>query len=508
MLHYISIGCKVNQAEMAVLRHSVASEQRRMAEIKELDSLSRSLLSSRFRGNDKRSGNNNVRVCVLNTCAVTATAEAKSRKLIRRFIRENPDSRLIVTGCLAQAKPEEVRKIIRKGDMVVGNKEKGGIAEMVLQLKNLRTEERKNHSETNRGSSSLVLESFSHSVCAERRTRAFVKIQDGCNNFCSYCIVPFLRSEMWSKPLNTVDKEIRELVDKGYKEVVLTGINLGKHDNLVGLLKRLLKIDGLKRLRLSSIELEDVSAGLIDLMVGAPLAVAQDKRAGVNPAPTTVGNPAICPHLHIPLQSGSDRILKLMKRHYSSGDFIERINLLKRWIENPAITTDIIVGFPGETDADFQQTLTVCKEVGFSKIHIFPFSPREGTNAFGMTDKVKADIIKNRFNLLNNLARELSLRYKHLFLGKLVDVLVEDNKEGFTPHTNALVWGFTDRYIKVGIKPGGKPKPNQIVKVKITGIKPDYVTGIATNPLTPRLRRAGTPRPQGRGSPPSGAARH
>ncbi|MBI5779928.1 MAG: tRNA (N(6)-L-threonylcarbamoyladenosine(37)-C(2))-methylthiotransferase MtaB [Planctomycetes bacterium] len=428
MLNCVSIGCKVNQAEMA--------------EIKDGPALAPKL--SGLRCDSARTGW--VNVCVLNTCAVTATAEAKSRKLIRRLIRQNPNSRLIVTGCLAQAKPEEVKRLIRKDDVVIGNKDKVRIPEMVLQLKNpasgcgvnSRTEKLKN--------SSLVLESFSHSVCAERRTRAFVKIQDGCNNFCSYCIVPFLRSEMWSKPLNTVDKEIRELVNKGYQEVVLTGINLGKYDDLTGLLKRLLKIKELKRLRLSSIELEDVSDELIDLIAE---------------------NPVICPHLHIPLQSGSDRILKLMKRHYTSGDFIKRINLLKRRIANPAITTDIIVGFPSETDDDFRQTLAVCKEVGFSKIHIFPFSPRQGTAAFGMTDNVKSDIIKKRFNILNNLASELSLKYKQLFINKEVEVLTEDSNEG-----------FTDRYIKVSIKPSGEIKPNQIVKVKITGIKPDWVSGI------------------------------
>ena len=375
-------------------------------------------------------------VCVLNTCVVTATAEAKSRKLIRRLIRENPHARLIVTGCLAQAKPDEVRRLIRKDDVVVGNKEKGGIAEMIGRIKHT--------------PSPLLIEGRDKST---PRTRAFVKIQDGCNNFCSYCIVPFLRSEMWSKPPNTVDREISELVFNGYKEVVLTGINLGKHKNLIGVLERLVKIDGLKRLRLSSIELEDVSEGLIDLMVH---------------------NNKICPHLHIPLQSGSDRVLKLMKRHYTSGDFIERINLLKRRIERPSITTDIIVGFPGESDGDFQQTLAVCRAVGFSKIHIFPFSPREGTAAFVIKDKVSHDIIKKRFNLLNNLARELSLRYKESFRGQEVDVLVEEKSEG-----------FTDRYIKVQIKPDGKTKPNQIVRVKVTGIKPDYVTGIAVKTQPP-----------------------
>jgi len=412
-LNCISIGCKVNQAEMAEIQHG-------------------------FRYNS-------IDVCVLNTCAVTATAEAKSRKLIRRFIRQNPNSRLIVTGCLAQSKPNEVKKLLRKNDLVVGNKDKSKISGMIGQLEIASP----SSAHTGRGSSRNDKKEGSP------RTRAFVKIQDGCNNFCSYCIVPFLRSEMWSKPPNTVDREIRELVDKGYKETVLTGINLGKHKNLIGVLERLVKIDGLKRLRLSSIELEDVSDELIDLMVDSPI---------------------ICPHLHIPLQSGSDRILKLMKRHYNSTDFIKRVNLLKSRIENPSITTDIIIGFPGESDEDFQQTLAVCEEVGFSKIHIFPFSPRQGTVAFKMKDQVKPEIIKKRFNLLNNLARELSLRYKQPFLGKAVEVLVEDSAEG-----------FTDRYIKVRIKPGGKTKPNQIVSVKITGIKPDYVTGIATksHPPTP-----------------------
>ncbi|MEW6026798.1 MAG: tRNA (N(6)-L-threonylcarbamoyladenosine(37)-C(2))-methylthiotransferase MtaB [Planctomycetota bacterium] len=446
----ISIGCKVNQAEMAALRGAcgAASERRRIAE-----------------------------VCVLNTCAVTATAEAKSRKLIRRLIRQNPDSRLIVTGCLAQAKPEEVKHLIRKGDAVVGNKEKGRIAEMIEDVIK------------QSGSIPVIQSDRQTSRPADQpRTRAFVKIQDGCNNFCSYCIVPYLRSQMWSKPPKEVDKEIRELVDpvrskspeetavskasrertsngvdKGYKEIVLTGINLGKYDDLTGLLKRLLDpirdngrlrrpiSNGAWRLRLSSIELEDVSDELINLMAE---------------------NPRLCPHLHIPLQSGSDRILKLMKRHYDAADFIRRIDLLKSKIDNPSITTDIIVGFPGETEEDFRQTLEVCRKVGFSKIHIFPYSPREGTTAFGIKNKVKPEIVKKRFNMLNNLATELALNYKQLFINKEVEVLVEDNSEG-----------FTDRYIKAKIKPAGTANPNQIVKVKVTGIKPEYVTGIATKTL-------------------------
>jgi len=434
MLNCISIGCKVNQAEIS--------------EIKE-----------RVQGSD-------VKIGVINTCVVTSVAEAKSRKLIRRFIRANPDCRLIVTGCFAEAQPDIVRRLIRKDDIVVSNRDKSSIPELVKQwtTKSEKKEEHElhegnechelnpPHSPFDKGGRGDLIYSWDspHSrYSCLNRTRAFLKIQDGCQKFCSYCIVPFLRSEMWTKPVEIVEEEVRNLVDKGYKEVVLSGVNLGLYSNLVGLLERIVRVAGLERVRISSIELNDVSDELIDWVAK---------------------NPVICPHFHIPLQSGSDKILKLMKRNYTSADYINRINFIKTKIENPSITTDVIVGFPGESDDDFEQTLSVCQKVGFSKAHIFCFSPRKGTLASEMKNRVKSEIIKKRFIMLNNLEKELSLRYKQLFLEKEVDVLVEEPFEG-----------FTERYVRVKIKSDKEDVfaslQNQIVRVKINETKDRWMKG-------------------------------
>jgi threonylcarbamoyladenosine tRNA methylthiotransferase MtaB len=449
MLNYISIGCKVNQAEIAEIRDkfycretSPHSSQKILAKL------------------------DDIKIGIINTCAVTGVSEAKSRKLIRRFIRENPDSRLIVTGCFAESKPDVVRRLIREDDIVVSNRDKSRIPELVKQLmtksNNLdkqkivyrsradKSDDHNNYRMIDRQSSNLTGQQNVDEVVQHNRTRAFLKIQDGCQQFCSYCIVPFLRSEMWSKAEKVVEEEVKVLVANGHKEIVLSGVNLGLYGNLVGLLEKLVRVAELERIRISSIELNDVSDELINLMAK---------------------NHTICPHFHIPLQSGSDKILKLMRRNYSATDYINRISFIKNRIKNPSITTDVIVGFPGESDDDFEQTLLVCQKVGFSKIHIFCFSSRKDTLASDMGNKVKPEIIKKRFIVLNNLERELSLRYKQLFLEKEVDVLVEDCLEG-----------FTERYVRVKIENNKEdilaPMRNQIVRVKINGIKDKWMTAI------------------------------
>ncbi|MDI6733688.1 MAG: tRNA (N(6)-L-threonylcarbamoyladenosine(37)-C(2))-methylthiotransferase MtaB [Planctomycetota bacterium] len=423
MLNCVSIGCKVNQAEMEEIRSKVC------ADLPDPESLRGRQSGTRFQ----------TQICVLNTCAVTSVSAAKSRKLIRRLIREYPHSRLIVTGCYAQAELEVVRGLVRSSDIVVLNNEKNRIPEIVGSLVASPT------SGVNAQRTTHNVRRITHDIRDDvARTRVFLKIQDGCKNFCSYCIVPFLRSQIWCMPPEEVESEMKRLVRNGYQEIVLTGVNLGSYPCLVELIERVSGIEGLKRLRLSSIELNDVSDELIDRMAK---------------------NPVICPHLHIPLQSGSDRILKKMNRNYKADDFIRRIEFIKGSIENPSITTDIIVGFPGESADDFQQTLGICRRVGFSKVHIFPFSARKGTRAEEMKDRLPPETIKKRFILLNNLAQKLSLRYRYLFVGKEEEVLVEDAGEG-----------FTQRYVRVKVE--GNPQPNQIVRVRIKEVGNKYVRGI------------------------------
>jgi threonylcarbamoyladenosine tRNA methylthiotransferase MtaB len=402
MINYLSIGCKVNQAELSEIKEKLQGI--------------------------------NADICVLNTCALTSVSSAKSRKLIRRLIKQTPDSSLIVTGCFVDAYPDIVKKLIRQNDIAFPNKEKSRIPEIINRMTHTKYQN-PNYQTCSLPSSGI-------------RTRAFLKIQDGCEDFCAYCLVPYLRSEIWYKPDKEVVADIQKLVADGYKEVVLTGVNLGTYPNLAGLLEKLVSTENLIRLRLSSIELTDISETLIDLISR---------------------NPVICPHLHIPLQSGSDRIINSMRRNYTSADFIRRINYIKDKIENPSITTDVIVGFPGETDDDFNKTLSVCKEVNFSKIHIFPFSPRKGTLASEMENKIRPQIIKKRFAILNNLAKELSLKYKTLFIGKEVEILIEENNQG-----------LTERYIRVKVEDETKENrllENQLVRVKINKITPEFIKG-------------------------------
>jgi threonylcarbamoyladenosine tRNA methylthiotransferase MtaB len=408
MLHCISIGCKVNQAEISEIKSKVEQP--------------------------------NIKIGLINTCAVTSVSEAKSRKIIRRFIRDNSDYRLIVTGCFVEAQPDIVRKLIRKDDIAVSNRDKANIPELIKQLTGEYDDSSKQR---------IMHIGDVEGVKYHNRTRAFLKIQDGCKEFCSYCIVPFLRSEISSKSEKSVEEEAKNLVTNGYKEIVLSGVNLGAYGNLIGLLEKLTRVTGLKRIRLSSIELNDVNDELINLMSR---------------------HYNICPHFHIPLQSGSDKILKIMKRKYTVMDYIRRIDFIKSKIEKPSITTDVIVGFPGENDDDFKDSLVACQKVGFSKIHIFCFSPREGTLAWGMRNKVESETIKNRFIRLNNLEKELSLQYKQLFLGKDVNVLVEDSFEG-----------FTERYIRVKIEHDKDDTlslmRNKIIRVKINEVREKWIKG-------------------------------
>ncbi|MBI4712621.1 MAG: MiaB/RimO family radical SAM methylthiotransferase [Planctomycetes bacterium] len=416
--NFISLGCKVNQAEMAELK-------------------------AKLRGAAD--------TCIINTCALTATSEAKSRKLIRRAIKLNPDCRaplgavrpdcrLIVTGCYATSKPDEVKEILKgtTGQVVV-NEDK-------MDIGNLTTK-------TQRTQRPLRLS-------GECKTRAMLKIQDGCNQFCSYCIIPYLRGKPTSRPPDEIYQHAQKLAADGYKEIVITGINTGSYTwpvttdkhrctqiNLTCLLKRIITIPGIERVRISSIELNYISDELIDLMRNPQSAIRNPQSK-------------ICPHLHIPLQSGSDRILKLMNRRYTASEYLKRLSYIKKKIKHPSITTDVIVGFPVETDADFRQTLAVCKKAGFSKIHVFPYSPRAGTPAASLKP-VQSGIVKARARTLQKLADQLALDYKRHYINKAVEVLVEGKKDG-----------FSERYMRVEFQ-GAEKYTNQLVRVKVTDATPE-----------------------------------
>ncbi len=353
-------------------------------------------------------------VTIVNTCTVTATADEKCRKIVRRAVRANPVGRVIVTGCAATTSPERLRRI------------KGVTAVLTLEQMVRVGEFLETGIEPASGRAlDLGISAFSG------HTRAFLKIQDGCASGCSYCIVPLARGPLRSRALHDIEREAERLVDAGHAEVVLTGIHLGHYGRDLGSKPRLcdavravLAARGLQRLRLSSIEAVEVDDKLLDL-------AASDDR--------------FCPHFHLPLQSGDDHVLAAMRRGYTVSEFLRVIDKVRERFELPALTTDVMVGFPGETEAQFENTLRVCREAGFSRIHIFPFSPRPGTTAVDMPGRVAGDLIRRRGSRLKSLADELALDFKRRLVGRTVVPLVEHRRDRAT----GLLTGLTERYQKV-----------------------------------------------------------
>lgn len=367
-------------------------------------------------------------IYVINTCSVTHVGERKSRQLIRQAKRRNDDAIIVVTGCYAQLDPETI-SAIEGVNLVIGTNNRHQVVELVEELAST-------ESQINAVTNIMEEKHFEEMTLygdAVDKARAFMKIQEGCSNYCTFCIIPFTRGKLKSRLLPDIMNEAQQLVDFGYKEIVLTGIHLGNYGvdlpdrpNLAQVVKGLLTIDGLERIRLGSIESVEVSEELINLMIN-------DKR--------------VCAHLHLPLQSGCDRILKKMHRHYDLAAFEKLLNTLRSHIPNLAITTDIIVGFPGETDADFAETIESVKKFGFTHIHAFPYSMREGTPAAKMKDQVPMPIKKARVAILNKLANESLMKYGKNLEGQKVTILIEQIKDGY-------YLGFTDEYIhgKIEVK--------------------------------------------------------
>ena len=372
-------------------------------------------------------------VYIINTCTVTNQADAKSRKMINRFRKTNPDSCIVAMGCFVETSTDDNLDI----DILIGNRRK---SELISLLDEFFTNKSKivAKSEEKVNFENMYLENF------EGRTRAFVKIQDGCENFCSYCIIPYARGKYSSKPLPVVIEEVKTLLNKGYQEIVLTGIHTGNYGvdintNFATLLKELVKLDKLKRLRISSIEVTELTDEVLEIIKN---------------------NKKIVNHFHIPLQAGSDRILKLMNRKYDLSYYEDKINKLRNIREDVSITTDIIVGFPNETDDDFNETLTNAKKFKFAKIHVFPYSIRSGTVAATM-EQVDGNIKKERARQLLKVSSSLKEEYQAKFIGKEVEVLIEKDNEDIS-------FGHTDNYLAVKVK--GSHKQNTFVKAKIFAI--------------------------------------
>ena len=375
----------------------------------------------------------NASVYVINTCTVTNEADKKSRKTINSIKRNNPNSIVIAVGCYTQNLYNNNSNIDINADIVLGNKDKSKIIEYLNEYLENKKQITKFYDIKYSKFEDMEINHL------ESHTRAFIKIQDGCDNYCSYCVIPYVRGDVKSKNKDKIIEEVNSLVSNGYKEIVLTGIHTGKYGNdkydLYNLLLDLIEIKDLKRIRISSIEIVEVDDRIISLL----------------------SNDRIADHMHLPLQSGCDKILKLMNRRYDTKYYEDKINLIRSVNPNISITTDVIVGFPGETEEDFNETYEFCKKMKFSKIHVFPYSDRDGTESSKMNNKVNPKVKKERVNKLLNLSNQLELEYKKKFNNKTLSVLFERKK--FLTYT-----GYSSNYIEV--KKIGFYKLNNIYNVK------------------------------------------
>ncbi|MCL2116894.1 MAG: tRNA (N(6)-L-threonylcarbamoyladenosine(37)-C(2))-methylthiotransferase MtaB [Planctomycetaceae bacterium] len=399
LLKTATLGCKVNQYETQFVREALG----------------------RIGYRDAAPGES-ADLVIVNTCTVTAESDLKSRKLIRRLARLHPQAEIVVMGCYATRAADDIRQLPRVTEIVTDKRDVPAFLE-------------------HRG----VIDLPSGITSFGQRHRAYVKVQDGCRVGCAYCIIPKVRPDLLSRPVGEVLDEIRQLVDSGYREIVLTGIHLGhygldfdrnfetqtEHKHLLAgnlrltqLVERILQLDGEFRLRVSSMEAVEVSDELIGLMQAFPK--------------------KLCPHLHLSMQSGSDAVLRRMRRRWLSQPFLERCEQIKTAIDRVALTTDVIVGFPGETENQFAETCDMVERIGFSKVHVFPFSPREGTEAAEMPNQIPALEKERRVARLMQLADRLRTDFAAGQIGHTVQVLFE------TRH-NATLIGTSDRYLRTRV---------------------------------------------------------
>ena len=426
--YILTLGCKVNAYESSAMREI--------------------LLEHGYEEVDK---DENCDVCIINTCSVTHVSDAKSRQMIRKMIKQNPNCIIAVVGCYSQMF-KDVVKDIEGVNIVIGTKYRNKIYELIEEYKEKKIQIIK----VDDYDPKQKFENMNVTPFLEM-TRAYLKIQDGCNNFCTYCIIPYARGPQRSRDKSDIFNEVHDLLNKGYKEIVLTGIHTGsygfenKEYRLSDLISDLINtFDNLYRIRISSIEIVEIDNKLIDLISSSKVVVD---------------------HLHIPLQAGSDEILKLMNRRYNIEYFKNIINKIREKVPNIAITTDVIVGFPYETDELFNKTVENIKEINFAQLHVFPYSPRKGTKAASMPNQIDPKIKKERVQTLMNLSRKLNGAYIEKYLNKELDILFE------TIDNDGYLYGHSTNYIKVRAK-GNKELINQIKKVKIISFLDGQANGI------------------------------
>lgn len=421
-------------------------------------------------------------VYIINTCTVTSLSDKKSRQMIRRAVKMNPLAVVAAMGCYVQMSYEEASKI-EGVDVLIGNVGKNNIVELVekcmaqkktqsqdKQQAGKQVEQRAGQQAGQSGNEGLEQKfdnnipqqyEYMNTVMSSERTRAFIKIQDGCNQFCSYCIIPYARGRIRSRDLEDVLAEVGSLAKQGFKEVVLTGIHIasygkepdGKGKYLIDVLEAVNEVDGIERVRLGSLEAGIVTDEFVERLARL------DK---------------FCPQFHLSLQSGSDSVLKRMNRKYTSEQYAQAAEKLRAAIPNATFTTDIIVGFPGESDEHFWETMDFAKKIGFMKIHVFPYSPRKGTVAAGYKDVVKSEVKKERADVLGELSDRMQTAHLETLIGKTVEVLVEQmiSDEKITAE------GHTRSFEKILIDGAGALSSGQTVRVKISSVETDCCRGV------------------------------
>ena len=427
---FYTLGCKVNQADTA--------------------SMENLFLRS---GHQLVSFDGEADVYIINTCVVTNTGQRKSRQTIHRAIRKNPNALIVVTGCYPQTAAEEV-KAIAGVDMIIGNQDRAQIVQLV--------EERLAHRQTDtldavhKLTASTAFEEMAAGDITDK-TRAFLKIQEGCNQFCTYCIIPYARGPLRSRSLESIRTETQRLISAGFKEIVLIGIHLGCYGKenpdgptLYDAVKTVLDVPGVQRLRLGSLESVEVEPLLLTLM-------QEDAR--------------FCRHLHLPLQSGCDKTLQAMHRPYTTAKFKTLLADIKNRVPDIAITTDVIVGFPGETEADFETTCKFAESCGFSKMHIFPFSARKGTPAEKFAGAVTEAVKKERADILGRIDETMHKAFLQAMVGQTAEVLFEQ------PAGEDYFEGLTGNYQRVFVKSGGRNLSGEILPVKITAFDGEKLLG-------------------------------
>ena len=421
----ITLGCKVNQYESEAVEELFLQK-----------------------GYQKKS--TRADIYVINTCTVTNMSDRKSRQMISRARRDNPDSVIAVMGCYSQVKPEEVAGIDGV-DIVLGSRNKESVVELCEDIL-------QNKSVSDKIIAPSETKSFEELQISNQTemTRAYLKIQDGCNMYCSYCLIPYARGNIVSRDIKDIADESKRLAANGFKEIVLTGIHvssfgkdLDEDISLIDAIEEVSKVDGIERIRLSSMEPRHITRDFLERMKATGKA---------------------CDHFHLSLQSGSDDILKTMNRKYDTSIFKEKIELIRDVFPNAGLTTDIIVGFPGESEQNHKQTMDFVKDINFAKTHLFKYSPREGTRAAKMGGQINGNIKKDRLHDLEKIEKKNRIGFLEKQLGETLSVLIESKSdlEGYSG-------GYSTNYLKVNVKED--VSANTIVDVRITGIKDDELIG-------------------------------